>query len=91
MRSGTAHHLYAVHRVELQSREEHGLQISETVESASVGLAANAAENMRPGYEAKAVWTETKLAGRCARCRSFIMAGDTTHLFRGKTVCEECQ
>lgn len=57
---------------------------------ATPGLAANAAELQNPGWQACAVWTETRIIGRCCRCRSFLVEGHDVSKFHGKLSCGEC-
>lgn len=80
-------HLAHEHRVTLQ-RESETREVSFTL--ATPGLAANAAELQNPGWRAVAVWSETRIIGRCCRCRTFLIEGQDVAKFRGKMACGEC-
>lgn len=83
----TGGHLAHEHRVVLRRGSE---SVEVTFQLATLGLAANAAELRHPGWKAVEVWTQTKIIGRCCRCRTFLVEGQDVSRFRGKLACGEC-
>lgn len=86
----TGGHLAHEHRILLRQSPESAEIRTEEITAATPGLAANAAELRNPGWRAFEVWTQTRIIGRCGRCKTFLVDGQDVCKTRGRLYCGEC-